>query len=195
MEKLQELHPDPVASESITIQSTSGVRSWVPHLEDEAALQSIRKAIKSFQLGSGAGPSGLWAEHLLNCAVLWPSDSADRLCTLFVRLAVFLTTEDVPQEIMQVVAAAKLIALKKPGGGVRPIAVGEVLRRLVGKLIAGHTPMKDVARQLAPLQVGIGISGACECVAMGVGRPGCGLEPPWFATNRPEEHIQFRATR
>ena len=80
-------------------------------------MQSIRQAIKSFQLGSGAGPSGLRAEYLLDCAVLGPSDSADRLCALLVRLAVFLTTEDIPKELMQVVAAAKLIALKKPRGG------------------------------------------------------------------------------
>ena len=50
--------------------------------------------------------------------------------------------------------AARLVALRKPLGGIRPIAVGEVFRRLVGKVLLrrNHT---DIVKALAPMQVGV----------------------------------------
>ena len=39
----------------------------------------------------------------------------------------------VPEQLAEYLAGASLLALEKPGGGVRPIAIGEVLRRLVAK--------------------------------------------------------------
>ena len=62
---------------------------------------------------------------------------------------------------------ANLTPLKKEDGGVRPVAVGETLRRLVGKaLLATGTAKRQVA-ELTPLQVGVGVRGAAESVAMG----------------------------
>ena len=56
-----------------------------------------------------------------------------------------------------------LVALPKPGGGHRPIAVGEVLRRVVGKCLAAE--VRDQAWQyLEPRQVGVGTPAGAEAV-------------------------------
>ena len=53
------------------------------------------------------------------------------------------------------------VALEKPGGGVRPIAVGCTLRRLVAK-IAGQLVVDEMAELLSPRQLGYGVRGGAE---------------------------------
>ena len=58
-------------------------------------------------------------------------------------------------------AGASLVALPKKDGGLRPVAVGETLRRLVGKCLCHE--VSDAARaSLAPLQVGVAVPGGTE---------------------------------
>ena len=56
---------------------------------------------------------------------------------------------------------ATLIALEKKVGGIRPIAVGGTLRRLVAK-VAGAKVMAEMGALLAPRQLGYGVKGGCE---------------------------------
>jgi hypothetical protein len=42
----------------------------------------------------------------------------------------------VPKEIQPFIAGAFLIGLSKKDGGIRPIAIGDVFRRLTGKCLA-----------------------------------------------------------
>ena len=58
---------------------------------------------------------------------------------------------------------ASLVAPPKTDGGLRKIAVGEVLRRLVGKCLLGSMG-SDVTDRLEPLQVGVGARGGCEAI-------------------------------
>ena len=62
---------------------------------------------------------------------------------------------------------ATLLATQKKGGGHRPIAVGEVLRRLVSKCLA-QSVHHEAASILAPLQVGVGIPAGSEAVVHAV---------------------------
>ena len=66
-------------------------------------------------------------------------------------------------------AGGGLTPLRKPDDDVRPIAVGETLRRLVGKCLVRH---KEIAPHLEgiflPNQVGVGISGGAEAVVHAV---------------------------
>jgi len=62
--------------------------------------------------------------------------------------------------------AARLIPPRKKDGGVRPIAVGETLRRLVAKWLLGSAWGRNAAAALAPRHSPKG--GPCELVAMGV---------------------------
>ena len=44
--------------------------------------------------------------------------------------------------------------------GVRPIAVGETMRRLVGKVLLKLPPVKQAIRSLVPVQLGVGVADA-----------------------------------
>ena len=55
------------------------------------------------------------------------------------------------------------LSLIKNGGGVRLIAVGEVLRRLTSKL-ASSAVRHTAVEHLSPLQVGVGIKNGTEAI-------------------------------
>ena len=58
---------------------------------------------------------------------------------------------------------ATLLPCRKKSRGHRPIAIGEVLRRLVSKCLAIHSEWDAVSRFYS-LQLGVGISGGCEAI-------------------------------
>ena len=58
-------------------------------------------------------------------------------------------------------AGAALVAVPKPKGGVRPIAIGEVMRRLTGKCLMAA--VREEARAfLWPAQLGVGVAAGAE---------------------------------
>jgi hypothetical protein len=60
-------------------------------------------------------------------------------------------------------AGARLIQLGKPSGGVRPIAVGELFRRIAGKMLVSRY-QSDCSDKLLPLQYGVGSRGGAETI-------------------------------
>ena len=69
-----------------------------------------------------------------------------------------LLSGDIPH--CHLLLASRLIALEKPQGGVRPIAIGETFLRLSS--IYALLTAQNAADLLAPLQIGVGISGGAE---------------------------------
>ena len=67
----------------------------------------------------------------------------------------------IPSFIQPLFFGANLIALQKPDGGVRPIAVGNSIRRMVAKA-AGILVGERIGNKLRPVQLGYGSSGGCE---------------------------------
>ena len=66
-----------------------------------------------------------------------------------------LARGDAPEELAPYLAGAKLFGAEKKDGGIRPIAVGESLRRLTAKTLCQAT--RDEVRALMwPLQTGCG---------------------------------------
>ena len=65
---------------------------------------------------------------------------------------------------MSLFTAARLIALPKKSGGIRPIAVGDTLRRLTAKCLLGVVN-PSASTFLLPLQVGVQVPNAAERVA------------------------------
>ena len=57
--------------------------------------------------------------------------------------------------------SANLTALRKKDGGIRPIAVGNILRRLASK-VANHFASNKVANFFRPFQQGVSVKNACE---------------------------------
>ena len=71
---------------------------------------------------------------------------------------------EAPTSIAPYLCGASLLALKKKDGGIRRIAVGETLRRLVAKCLCRLSSQK-AASLLVPLQDGVGVPGGCEAVS------------------------------
>ena len=114
---------------------------------------SVEKAIKSFPRLSAGGPSGWKAQHLqdaLNCPAY--NASVLQVMTQFTDL---LVKGHAPVAFAPYLAGAGLVALSKEGGDVRPIAIGEVFRRIASKTLC--IEFKGICRQFFwHLQVGMG---------------------------------------
>ena len=121
----------------------------------------VLKALKSFPSGSAPGPSNLWANHLkeaIQCPSLdW---SAHATCAL-TGVIQLLCAGHCPPDIMPHLCSATLLASKKKGGGLRPIAVGEVLLCLTSKCLS-HLARSEAIETLTPLQLGVGVRVGCE---------------------------------
>ena len=68
-----------------------------------------------------------------------------------------------PRGLAPFLMSAPVIPLAKSGGGVRPIAVGEVWRRLASKVALGAISA-SAKNFLLPFQWGVGVSGAAEAI-------------------------------
>ena len=104
------------------------------------------------------GPSGLRVQHLKDANVAGGSDAFLSQLTAVVNL---LAQGRAPEFLAPVLAGAGLVALPKPQGGVRPIAVGEILRRLTGKCLMGIV-RNDAQFFFWPAQVGVAVPGGAE---------------------------------
>ena len=69
----------------------------------------------------------------------------------------------VPDQVAPYLCGARLHAANKKDGGIRPIAIGNLLRRLVSKLAARGLASKSATR-FAPNQLGVGVRGGCETI-------------------------------
>ena len=72
-----------------------------------------------------------------------------------------------PPSAIPYLCGASLLPCKKKGGGLRPIAIGEVLRRLTSKCVS-RAVHADATAVLSPLQVGVGIPVGCESIVHSV---------------------------
>ena len=71
-----------------------------------------------------------------------------------------IATSVVEGHITSPMRNVRLIAVKKPNGGIRPIGVGEVVRRIITKVLARET-REEIKAATEDVQVA-GLKGACE---------------------------------
>ena len=163
LHKLRSLHPQAPQPILSTLSATLD-----PMLGDgEAGFWEpiIRDAVMHFPRASAPGPSGLRPSHLQD-ALRRRGRGLALLAALSDLTALWLKGA-LPQEHAPYLCGANLTPLRKPDGGVRPVAVGETLRRLVGKALLATGVSKRQVASLAPLQAGVGIRSATEAIAMG----------------------------
>ncbi|CAI8046120.1 hypothetical protein GBAR_LOCUS25494, partial [Geodia barretti] len=127
------------------------------------SVEQLVGALRSFPAGSAPGPSGLRANHLKE-AVFCPSPNrANHTLLCLSRVVNLLCAGKLPHAVIPHLCGASLLPCLKKGGGLRPIAVGEVLRRLTSKC-AARAVLPDALQILSPLQVGVGLPAGCEAI-------------------------------
>lgn len=134
---------------------------------EEITPDLIRRS--ALRTKGGSGPSGLdgdgWRRILTSHS--FGSDSTD-LCAAVASLGRKLCKEKQSATSLESLIACRLIPLDK-NPGLRPIGVGEVLRRILGKSIASI--LKDELRSsIGPLQVCAGQEGGCEAAVHAIRR-------------------------
>ena len=156
-QQLEEKHPLGVPVEAAEFKQTTNL-SFLP-------LQ-VYRSLQRFKAGSAGGPSGLSADHVK--VAVGEGDGMLQRLTLLVNLVV---AGGVPEEVRPMLFGANLIPLRKvEKHGVRPVACGDTLRRLCGKLVG--TRYSDEARKVLFVgrQVGVGVKMGMEAaVAMVAG--------------------------
>ena len=126
-------------------------------LPDGPDKDDIADCLKSFKKDSSPGLSG-WTVNLLTLAC-----KDDRFTQFLVRLSGMMLDNTAPGK--QYLLAARLTPLRKPDGGVRPIAVGDLLYRLCAKALLRKIFKKE---HLAPFQLGVHSPGGVEPIIHGV---------------------------
>lgn len=159
---LQELHPN----ENALPPTQEGVSKLDPF----TALE-IKQAISSFGRGSSAGPSGLSRDHL-KFIIETPGFS------LLEPLARCVTNIfSAPDDTKSLFFGAKLFAIVKKSGGLRPIACGELFRRIAGKVLMHRHGSSLGQTLLRNGQVAIGLPGGSEAMYLACKEFTCSMSP------------------
>jgi hypothetical protein len=130
--------------------------------------ETVQKAISQIDCGSAPGGSGLRPSHLQD---MLRTSSEKAKAALLLKLTAFVNRSfhgHLPELLVPWFVEAPLTAFAKIGGGIRPLSVGEMLRRPPSKL--GVSIVKDRAAMyfgpqddpFVPVQLGIGVRGGAE---------------------------------
>ncbi|XP_061724753.1 uncharacterized protein LOC133530732 [Cydia pomonella] len=125
------------------------------------SVPDVTNAIGSFYSGSASGLDGLRPQHFKELTSHCAGDNGPRLLESLTKLSNFLLRGMLNPQVSPYLYGASLCALEKKDGGIRPIAIGTTIRRLVAKL--GCRAVRDeMATFLQPCQVGFGTPLGCE---------------------------------
>ena len=124
--------------------------------------EEVKHALGSFRKGSSGGTMSLRAEHL-QIALRAHVDEKVHPLTALTDVVNVLLSGKAPFEIQERFAGARLCALQKGECDVRPIAAGETIRRLVGK-VACLTAKKKASRLFKGIQYGVATPAGSERV-------------------------------
>ena len=117
--------------------------------------------LKSFPISSASGPDGVRPGHLISLTSREAGAAGERLQEALCKVCNLIIGGQVPQDLLPLFYGASLCALAKKDGGIRPIAVGNTLRRLATKVVLrSHT--RELRDHLEPTQLGVGTPSGSE---------------------------------
>ncbi|CAE7527627.1 unnamed protein product [Symbiodinium natans] len=147
--ELHPTHPDPVLPGEHELP-----------VAPEIVRDVVGRALSAFPAATAPSPSGLRAQHLRDACS--PGASVGFLEQL-AAAASLLAQGRACTDAAAVMAGAGLVVVPKTKDGVRPIAVGEILRRLTAKSLMSL--VKEPARQhFFPAQLGVAFPAGVEVV-------------------------------
>jgi hypothetical protein len=146
--QLREMNPSPMEE----FQNTSDVTfdEW------NIPPSRIKKELFRMPSDTAPGPSGVTVEHLKKLSAT--EEGMNSLSTIINRI---INGQEVNWKRL---TAARLVPLVKTRSKVRPIAIGETVTRLAGKVLLQHQK-RELSEFLKPLQWGVKEPGATEKVA------------------------------
>jgi hypothetical protein len=144
-QKLTDLHPEGVPPDT-------NVPDTIPV---QISKEKLSKTVKRLARGSAPGASAWTFEHIQ--AMFFGSEEGAETIHQLVNASLAGSLPD-----WEDIRACRLIPLLKKNGGVRPIAIGEVWARLMS--MCAMAECAELGSALAPLQVGVGIKGAAQCL-------------------------------
>ena len=97
---------------------------------------TIEESIRAFKPGSASGPDKLSPQHIKELMSRQAGAAGSRLLQALTTMENVILSGDIPSQVCPSFFGANLIALRKPDGGVRPIAIGNTLRRMVAKAVS-----------------------------------------------------------
>ena len=109
------------------------------------------------------------AEHLKIAVKSGSPVTSEKAAGLICHLSNLLLSGGLPGEVAPYFCGARLHGAQKKDGGVRPIAVREILRRLTLKCAVAAVADK-AAGLLSPLQLDVGVRNGCEALVHTVRR-------------------------
>lgn len=151
--KLLEKHPEPEVN--IEVQCDNEVNS------EPVSLTEVRKSISGFAAGSSAGMDGIKPQHLKDLIGKETGEHGDKFLESLCCFSDFCLNGKVPTFATYFLYGATLCGLNKTDDSIRPIAVGNTLRRLVAR-IASSRIAERIGRELRPKQLGFGTRGGAE---------------------------------
>ena len=154
--KLKHPSPSPIHDESLFQGPIERVHANYFGSLDEAMIKNSARLTKG-----SAGPSGLDSEHYKTIFLSRKNKNESK--NLREQIALFakkIATTIVDPSALEPYLVCRLIPLNR-NPGVRPIGIGEVLRRIVGKAI-GWVLKPDIQAAAGPLQASTGLKGGAE---------------------------------
>ena len=135
----------------------------------EFSKEMVAKALKRFKKGSAPGLDGMRAEHLMQAVGNINNARQSKVLGTLTRLVNVMMKGQIPDSVAPYLCGGRLHAALKKGGGIRPIAVGNLLRRLVSRL-AVMAVFDQAQELLGSTQVGVGRRGGAESVIHAIKR-------------------------
>ena len=121
----------------------------------------VHNALMSFPNGSSAGLDGISPQVLKDLTAKSNGQTGLKFLRDLTNLVNVILEGKVPFELRPYFFGAKLTALKKPDGGLRPIAVGNTFRRLSAKC-AGYHVFESRQARYGSRQVSVGTKRGAE---------------------------------
>jgi len=131
-QSIKDKHPPAPADRRLLANEASGTTLTV-------TSDQVLEAIKSFPSGSSGGPDGLRPQHLKDMTNHQIGEDMINSLTDFVN---FVLSGKIPDWVRPFFFGASLFAFKNNDEGIRPIAVGLSLRRLVAKVACRSVSIK-----------------------------------------------------
>ena len=169
---LRKLHPQAEkASEDILISGE------IPYFDPIAFhnIDEVSIAKAALRTKGAAGPSGQDAEGWRRILVSKNyGDAGKELRTAIASMTHSLCTKLIPtipgsnKTNIEAFTSCRLMMLNKAPSGIRPIGIGEVLRRIIGKAVLGEI-REDIIESAGSLQVCAGQMAGCEAATHAMG--------------------------